>query len=162
MWYSGRRVSARLKALSLLAWALVRTLGRRLMGRSRQGIAAFRGNYDADALPPVSAGEREDMAEFGRCIACGLCDRGESARVAASGGRYRGVMAFVLAGTRSMPDFVWAASTIEGLGDDVLRDKEQICPTRVPLVRLAGFVRDKAKETAARGLLAAAPEIGAS
>ena len=62
------------------------------------------------------------MERFGRCIACGLCDRGEGARIARSGGAYRGLMELVLASSRSMPDFAAAARgstlTIRADGSD--------------------------------------------
>jgi len=134
----------RLKAILLLALYLVKTVGRLLFTRNKAGIAVFRANYDADGLPPVSPLEREAMPAFSGCIACGLCDRGETARIAASGGAYRGVMALVLAGSRSMPDYRAAAYSFSFVSDDVLAEKELICPTRVPFRAIACFVRDKA------------------
>ena len=135
-----------MKAILLLAWALVRTVFRRLFSRNRGGIAQFRENYDADRLPPVTPDERERLQAFGRCIACGLCDRGESARVAESNGAYRGVMSLMLAASRSMPDFHAAAISFSHVPDDVLAEKEAICPTRVPMRDIARFVREKARE----------------
>jgi hypothetical protein len=144
---SAVRVPARLKALFLLAWALIRSLARRLLGRGAVGLDAFRANYDADRLPPLSAEEREVLGTFGRCIACGLCDRGEGPRVAASQGAYRGIMPLVLAGSRSMPDFETAALGFSHVPLEVLAEKELVCPTGVPLRRIARFVADKAAET---------------
>jgi len=138
-------VSARLTALCLLALALVRTLVRRLVG-AKPGLAAFRAQYAADALPPVSAQERADMPAFGRCIACGLCDRGEAERIAASGGAYAGVMGVVLAGSRSMPEFGAAALGFRHLSPEVLAEKERLCPTAVPIRRIAEFVVSKAAD----------------
>lgn len=140
-------MAGRLKALWLLGWALVRTLLRLLFRRGRRGIAAFRANYDADRLPPVSAEERALMASFGRCIACGRCDVGEGRRIAAQPGRYRGVMALVLSGSRSMPDAWAAAREVEGLTTAILVEKERDCPVGVPLGALLRFVRTKAEET---------------
>ena len=135
----------RLKAILLLAMYLLKTIGRRLFTRKKAGIAQFRANYDADGLPPVTPAEREAMPDFSRCIACGLCDRGEAERIAASGGAYRGVMALVLAGSRSMPDYRAAAYSFSFVTDDVLAEKEALCPTRVPFRAIARFVRDKAQ-----------------
>jgi hypothetical protein len=135
-----------LKAIWLLALALIRTVLRRLFRRGRAGISAFRANYDADRLPPVSAEERAELGTFGRCIACGLCDRGEAERIEASGGAYRGVMALMLAASRNMPDFREAALSFSHVPDAVLAEKERICPTRVPMRRIARFVRAKALE----------------
>ncbi len=134
----------RLKAILLLALYLTKTVFRRLFTRNKSGIGAFRANYDADGLPPVTPAEREAMPDFSRCIACGLCDRGEAERIAASGGAYRGVMALVLAGSRSMPDYRAAAYSFGFVSDEVLAEKEAICPTGVPFRAIARFVRDKA------------------
>lgn len=138
-------MTGRLKALLLLALSLVTTMLKRLVGRGRYGIAAFRENYDADGLPPVTPDERALMAGFQRCIACGLCDRGEAERIARSGGAYRGVMALMLSGARSMPDFRAAAYSFSFVPESVLEEKERICPTRVQMVALSRFVRDKAE-----------------
>src|SRR5688500_4757476 len=126
----------RLKALLLLALSLLRTaLGRAFRGGGT-GIRAFRENYDADGLPPVTLEERLAMTNFQRCIACGLCDRGEAERIASSGGAYRGVMALMLSGSRSMPDFRAAAYSFSFVPDVVLAEKERICPTSVPMVAI--------------------------
>jgi hypothetical protein len=150
-------VRGRFKALALLAIALLGTLFRRLFGRTRTGIQAFRDNYDADGLPPVTEDERVRMPGFERCIACGLCDRGEADRIQASGGAYRGVMALVLGGSRSMPDYRAAAYSFSFVPDDVLAEKERICPTGVRMRELSQFVRDKAN--AVGGPLALPPSV---
>jgi hypothetical protein len=134
----------RLKALLLLALSLLRTAVGRAFRGGGTGIRAFRENYDADGLPPVTLEERLAMTDFQRCIACGLCDRGEAERIACSGGAYRGVMALMLSGSRSMPDFRAAAYSFSFVSDTVLAEKERICPTSVPMVAIARFVRAKA------------------
>lgn len=136
---------ARIKALWLLAWALLKTLLQRML-RPNRGLAAFRENYDGDGLPPVTPEEREAMAAFGRCIACGLCDQGEGERIASSGGAYRGLMPLMVAASRSMPDYRAAAYSFSFVPPEVLEAKEAICPTRVPMLAIARFVRDKANE----------------
>ena len=138
-------MSGRLKALWLLSLALLRTLLWRLVAR-RHGLSAFRANYDADALPAVTGEERRRMRTFGRCIACGLCDRGEAERMALSGGAYPGVMGLVLAGSRSIPDYRATAHGLSFVPDEVLAERERICPTAVPLRQMARFVRDKAAQ----------------
>ena len=132
-----------LYAILLLAWALLRTIVAPLFG-ARRGLAAFEASYAADRLPAVTPGERIALPTFGGCIACGLCDVGEGARVAASGGVYAGVMDLMLASSRSMPDFDVAARSFEAIGDERLAELELRCPTRVPMRRIASFVRSKA------------------
>lgn len=139
-------VPPRIKALLLLTWAVIRTIFRRIFSARSDGLALFRENYAADRLPPVAPDERAELAEFGRCIACGLCDRGEAARIAASRGRYRGVMPLMLAASRSMPDFHAAQLSFAIVPEEALAEKEARCPTRVPMRKIARFVRDKADE----------------
>lgn len=137
-------MSGRIKALLLLALALIKTLVVSLF-RTGSGIARFRENYDADGLPAVTPDERARLTDFQRCVACGLCDRGEAGRIARSGGAYRGVMALVIAGSRSMPEFRAAAYGFKFVPDEVLADKERLCPARIPFRQIAAFVRDKAE-----------------
>lgn len=139
-------LSGRALALALLAWSLVKVLFARMRGR-KTGLALFHDNYDADRLPPLSAGERAQLASFSRCIACGRCDVGEAARIAASRGAYPGLMAVVLGSTRSMPDFDAAVLALDHVPEGVLAEKEAICPTGVPFRALARFVRAKAGVT---------------
>src|SRR5690349_7450666 len=110
----------------LLGLALLKTLLLRALTRRKDGIAAFRENYDADGLPPVTPDEPDALYSFQRCVTCGLCDRGEAARIARSGGAYRGVMALIVAGSRSMPEFRAAAYGFKFVPDDVLAEKERI------------------------------------
>ncbi len=135
----------RLKAWLLLTLAMLQSLVRRVFGRAG-GIAAFRRAYDADGLPPVTAAERAELSTFSRCLACGVCDRGESERIAASGGAYRGVMPLMLSASRSMPDFRAAAYSLSFVSDEVLAEKERSCPAQVPMRRIAAFLRAKAAE----------------
>jgi hypothetical protein len=138
-------VPPRFKAWLLLTLALLRAALRRLVRRD-SGIAAFRQAYDADGLPPVTEAERAEISSFGRCLACGICDRGESERIAASGGAYRGVMSLMLSASRSMPDFRAAAYSLSFVTDEALAEKEPLCPANVPMCRIATFLRNKANE----------------
>jgi succinate dehydrogenase/fumarate reductase-like Fe-S protein len=137
-----------LHTIALLAWALLRTLLAHLV-RATPGLDAFRRNYAADRLPAVAPDERRALTTFGACIACGLCDVGEGARIAASGGAYAGMMELVLASSRSMPDYDAAVRSFAPLTDARLAELEARCPTGVPMRRIAAFVRAKAAEVAA-------------
>jgi hypothetical protein len=159
-----RVVSGRALAIAVLAWSLVKVTVNRLFG-APTGLALFHQNYDADRLPPVLPEEREALASYSRCIACGRCDIGEASRIAASNGAYPGLMTIVLASSRSMPDFDAAKIALDHVPDEVLSEKEAICPTGVPFLSLARFVRAKAALAKATGLQAsgsprALPEQG--
>ena len=121
-----------LHALFVLAWALIRTLVARLFGQTR-GLKEFHENYDADRLPSATKDERDDLPRMSGCIACGLCDLGA-----------RGAMELALVGQRATTDADAAETSIARLDDDVLRAKEAICPTRVPLLAIARLVRARA------------------
>jgi hypothetical protein len=137
-------LSGRALALVVLAWSLVKVFVSRLFGR-KTGLLLFHENYDADGLPSLDPSEREQVATFSRCIACGRCDVGESERIARSGGQYSGLMSIVLASSRSMPDYDAASRSLGHVPDSVLAEKETICPVGVPFVELARFVRAKAE-----------------
>jgi hypothetical protein len=137
----------RLHALALLAWALLRSLLAPLLG-TRRGLGAFRRSYAADRLPPLTPDQRRVLPLLSGCVACGLCDVGEGARVARSGGVYAGVMDLMLASSRNMPDFDAAARSFEAVGDERLAELELRCPTRVPMRQVSAFVRAKAAELA--------------
>ena len=136
-------ISGRILALFVLARSLVKVFFDRLF-RAKTGLPLFRQNYDADRLPPLDAEERAAMPGLSGCIACGRCDHGEGSRMGASEGAYPGLMAFVLASSRSMPDFDAAALALAHLDEGGLEAKELRCPTAVPLRALVRFVRRKA------------------
>ena len=136
-------LSGRALAAVVLARSLLTIFVQRLFS-AETGLALFHKNYDADRLPPVDADEREKMVRFSRCIACGRCDVGEADRIGRSAGSYPGLMSIVLASSRSMPDFDAAALALDHVPEEVLAEKEAICPTQVPFVDLARFVRAKA------------------
>ncbi len=138
----------RLHALLILAWALIRSLVAPMIG-ARRGLSDFRRSYAADRLPPVTADERRYLQQLSGCIACGLCNAGEGQRMAASGGAYAGVMDLMLASSRSMPDYDAAARSFAAVSDERLAELELRCPVRVPMRKLASFVRSKAAEVAA-------------
>jgi hypothetical protein len=137
-------MTGRLKALVLLAFALLRTLWRYAWRRRVVGLERFRANYAQDGLTSLSEDERREMRDFGRCIACGRCDQGDATRILESHGQFRGTMGLVLAASRSMPDYRAAALGFAFLSDRELERKEGLCPTRVPLRRLAAFVHANA------------------
>jgi hypothetical protein len=135
--------SGRVLAAVILAWSLLKVLFARAFSR-KSGLPLFHENYDADRLPPVDAAERAAMPGFSRCIACGRCDLGEADRIARSNGAYPGLMTVVLASSRSMPDYDAAVLALDHVPEAVLAAKAHECPTGVPFVELARFVRAKA------------------
>ena len=135
----------RLHAALLLAWALLRSLLAPLFG-ARRGLSEFKASYAPDRLPPVAPDERRALPKLSGCIACGLCDLGEGARVAGARGIYAGTMDLMLASSRSMPDYDAALQSFATVPEARLAELEKRCPGRVPMRRVAAFVRAKAAE----------------
>ena len=126
-------------AAFVLAWAIVRVLLKRAFGRTTN-IRNFRENYDADHLPPYDVDDRALLPRLSGCIACGRCDVGGGPRMAPCGGAYPGLRAIVLACSRGTPDFDAARRSLALVPDDVLRERQTVCPADVPFVDLARFV----------------------
>jgi hypothetical protein len=55
-------------------------------------------------------------------------------------------MDLMLASSRNMPDYDAARRSFDAIGDDRLSELEARCPVRVPMRRVAAFVRAKADE----------------
>ena len=136
--------SGRIQALFLLARALLVTIWKRLFGRGLRGLALFEANFEAEHLSKVDPAERAELPRFSRCIACGRCNVGDGARIAHSHGAYPGTMALMLASSRSLPDFPVAAEALHWISEAELADKEALCPTGVPMRRIAAFIRARA------------------
>ena len=134
------------RSLFILATAFFKVQLRRLFGH-RTGLPVFEANYGPDKLPALSAPQQADLPAYSSCIACGLCDAGEGERMARSKGAYPGLMQLVLASTRSFPDYDAAVLAFDHVPEAVLAEKEAICPTGVPFVKLARFVRAKAADS---------------
>jgi len=132
----------RLYALLLLGFCLLKSLLAPMFG-ARRGLRAFQESYAPDRLPPMTPEERRSLPTLSGCIACGLCDLGESARMGHSGGAYAGTMDLMLASSRSMPDFDAAVRSFAAMSDERLAELELRCPARVPMRQVAAFVRAK-------------------
>ncbi len=116
-------------------------LVKKIFATGPRGIALFRANFAAEGLSSLDPVERAEFPTFSRCIACGRCNAGDGARIAASAGAYPGTMALMLASSRSMPEFGAAKEALAWISDEELAQKEATCPTRVPMRRVAAFVR---------------------
>jgi hypothetical protein len=139
-------VVARIKALFLLAVALVATLIGLVGRRTGRGIRQFRAQYDPERLSACRPGELDLLFGLGRCIGCGLCDRGEAGRIAASRGTYPGTMPLILNSLRNTSGLPAAAHAWGFLSLEVLDAKQLQCPSGVPLAAVLEFVNRKVAE----------------
>ncbi|WP_394838903.1 hypothetical protein LVJ94_18600 [Pendulispora rubella] len=139
-------VLERIHAIWLLATCLLATLFESFFApltRKRRGLRAFQRSYALDRLPPLTPEERRTLPTLSGCIACGLCDLGEGLRVARSSGVYAGTMDLMLASSRSMPDFDAAMRSFATVPEARLAELERRCPARIPMQKVAAFVRAK-------------------
>ncbi len=112
---------------------------------ARRGLRAFQESYAPDRLPPLTPEARRTLPTLSGCIACGLCDLGESSRMSRANGAYTGAMDLMLASSRSMPDFDAALRSFAAVPDERLAELERRCPARVPMRQVAAFVRDASR-----------------
>jgi hypothetical protein len=136
--------TARLHALLILSWAFVVTLLKKVFRFGPRGLALFRANYEGDHLSSISPIERDELAGYGRCIACGRCNVGDAARMTESHGAYPGTMSLMLASSRNLPDFAAASEALRFISDEELEEKEGVCPARVPMRKVARFIKNHA------------------
>ncbi len=132
----------RIRAWVMLSWAWLLMTSSRLLGiGQRYGLEAFSRNYASDGAVPLSDDDRALLLQAGRCIACGRCERGDAAVSAQHGASYPGLMTLVLATTRNRPDFAQASPAWALLSESTLREREQRCPTAVPLAEIGAMMQ---------------------
>ena len=140
----GGMTGARMHALVILSWAFVVMLLKKVVRIGPRGLALFRANYEAEHLSSITPKERAELGGYGLCIACGRCNVGDASRIADSRGAYPGTMALMLASSRSLPDFTAANEALRFISDEDLAEKENVCPTGVPMRKVAAFIRNHA------------------
>jgi hypothetical protein len=149
----------RLAADGYLAWrALVAHPLRRVFDAGPRGREKFLAHYAPEGLVPTTPEDKAMLAAAGRCIACGLCDAfdGQLARLPKS--LYRGAALVPLRYARSSVELAHAAEVVRAIDPAAYREAEAICPTRVPLVALARWLKERLERTAA--IQAAARAVG--
>lgn len=147
----------RISSLLILAIALFKTLALRLWPR-RPSLVRFAEHYQSEGIVAVTAEEAAILVRAGRCFACGLCDqtaldagdRDDAALPRTTNAPGPSIMGFVLAGTRSLPDYDASAFDLSALPEGRLREAEKVCPRQVPIVELAHLVRSYEARVAPR------------
>jgi len=123
----------RAAALGRLATTYARHLARRALRRGGgDGLARFDALYGADRIIPLTAAERDQLPGHGGCIGCGLCG------FAAPRSGYLRPERLPSQLTRSLAD-LWTSRDLPLDGVDWPAGAA-VCPTGVPLDRIAGFV----------------------
>jgi len=137
-------MGSKLGADLYLAWrALVTHPLRRLLDREPQGKARFLRNYGGEGLVPTTAEDKAMLAAAGRCISCGLCDELDGQLGAIAAGEYQGASLLPRQYARSSVELRHAAAALEAIDPEAYRAGEAVCPTRVPLVAIARWLRER-------------------
>jgi succinate dehydrogenase/fumarate reductase-like Fe-S protein len=114
-----------------------------LRGDERTGREQFLSNYAAEGLLPIAVEERTLLRGAARCIRCGLCDAQPDAEVTRA---YQGPSFIPVAYTRATPHLRDLGAAVREVNQAQLLRGEAACPTRVPLVALARYLRRKVDE----------------
>ncbi len=114
----------------------------------RSGKQRFLDNYAPEGLVPISAADRQLLQKASRCIHCGLCEGFDAALSVLPRTTYDGASLLAICYSRATPDLPQARTALEGLSEDLLVRSEAVCPTRVPLRSLLGYLRRQLDEVA--------------
>jgi len=142
-------LGSKLGADLYLAWraAVVQPL-RRILQRRPAGKASFLANYAVEGLVPTTPADKAMLEAAGRCISCGLCDELDGQLGAIARGAYQGASILPRQYARSSVELRWSAAAIEAIDPEAYRAGEAACPTRVPLVALAMWLKERCARTA--------------
>ena len=112
----------------------------------RSGKQRFLDNYAPEGLVPIAAADRQLLHRASRCIHCGLCEGFDGALSLLPRTTYDGASLLAISYSRATPDLPRARAALEGLSEDQLVRSEAVCPTRVPLRSLVGYLRRQLDE----------------
>lgn len=120
---------------------------RRILGLTGpEGKEAFLANYAPEGLAPTSPDDRAHLEAASRCISCGLCDAFDGLLGSRALGSYDGVSLLPRQYGRSSVEWTHLRAFFDAVEPEAYREAEKVCPTRVPLVALAYWLREKVSE----------------
>jgi succinate dehydrogenase/fumarate reductase-like Fe-S protein len=112
----------------------------------RTGRQKFLDNYAPEGLVPTTPDDREVLNQASRCIHCGLCDAYDPSLSALPRTVYDGVSLLPVSYSRATPDIPRARQALGRIRPEDLARAEAVCPTRVPLRRIAAYLQRKLAE----------------
>jgi len=132
---------SRLYAIAILGWHFfLHYLQKLTFLYDPGGIEQFRENFDDEGLYSLDEDQREHLADWQRCIGCGLCEAECSELDVIPEQRHRGPRYVALASSRDLAASelsVPAAEAIENCDGDAV---EAVCPVDIPVLDLAEFL----------------------
>ena len=138
----------RLKGDLYLAWraAVAHPLRLLFSGDERSGKERFLLNYAVEGNLPTSEADRRVLHGASRCIHCGLCDAYDPSLSRLPRTVTDGPSLLPMALARAMPDLPHARDALLAVDAAALAEAEKVCPTRVPLVDIAEYLKRKLAE----------------
>jgi hypothetical protein len=122
-----------------LGWRAVVVHPVQLALRGEPGASRFRANFFPEGLIPTTLEDRDRLREASRCVHCGLCD----APGTAAGLPSPSLLPLVF--SRSTVELPQARAALArfGAASAPLAAGEALCPTGVPLRRLASWLAER-------------------
>jgi len=124
-----------------LGWRALVVHPLQLLLRGTPGAARFRANFFQEGLIPTTSEDRERMREAARCIHCGLCD------APAAAAHLPTPTLLPLVFSRSSVELPQARAGLSRFREApavlALAEGERLCPTGVPLRRLASWLDER-------------------
>jgi hypothetical protein len=116
----------------------------RRLARPFDGLARFEQNFFPERLLPTSLEDAARLREASRCLACGACDAAVNPGMETSHLR-PSLLPSVFA--RSVVELPFAAEEVRLLASqpELLRAAERLCPTGVPLEKLARWLEQRGR-----------------
>lgn len=141
-------LTERIKGDLYLAWraAVAHPLRLLFSTDDRSGRERFLSNYAVEGNLPTSEADRRVLQGAARCIHCGLCDAYDPSLSKLPRTVSDGPSLLPIALARATPDLPHAREVLRAIDDSALRQAERVCPTRVPLVEIAVYLRSKLAE----------------
>ena len=117
----------------------------RRLFRDSDGLARFERSFFPERLLPTSRGDGERLREASRCLACGACDAAVTSSDEDAGAQRERLKPSLLPSVfaRSLVELPFAAEDVRRLASrpELLRAAERLCPTGVPLEKLAHWLQ---------------------
>jgi len=134
---------SRLYSVLLLGWHfLLHYLRKVTFLYDPGGIEKFRENFDDEGLHSLDERERELLADWQRCIGCGLCEAASSELAVIPEQREKGPRYIALCSSRDLSETELAAPSADALADYDGDRLQSVCPVDIPVADLAAFLRE--------------------
>jgi succinate dehydrogenase/fumarate reductase-like Fe-S protein len=136
---------SRLYAIVLLGWHfLIHYLKKLTLLYDPGGLEQFRENFASEGLASLDDQERELLADWQRCIGCGLCEAACPELSTIPENRHKGPRYIALGAGRDLSEAELAIPTARAV-ETCQEDLREICPVDIPLADLAAFLERMAK-----------------